>query len=128
LVWFLFFHSKELKATKLASKKFAKALSKAMIKYNRIKPDAKQKTLQSPLEGCSEDLKEAGGLGRVRLTGNQMCLPAGPKDPQEERAGISSKSRAPPTQVSEAPWLLWQLPVALCNSVKIRQKPPCMYT
>lgn len=29
-----FFYSKESKATKLASKKFAKALSEAMMKYN----------------------------------------------------------------------------------------------
>lgn len=44
-----FFHSKEFKATKLASKKFAKALSEAMMKHKYIKPDAKQKTVQSAL-------------------------------------------------------------------------------
>lgn len=44
-----FFPSKEFKATKLASKKFAKALSEAVMKYNYIKPDAKQKTMQSTL-------------------------------------------------------------------------------
>lgn len=44
-----FFHSKEFKATKFASKKFAKALSEAVMKYNCIKPDAKQKTMKSIL-------------------------------------------------------------------------------
>lgn len=35
-----FFHSKKFKATELASKKFTKALSEAMMKYGYIKPDA----------------------------------------------------------------------------------------
>lgn len=47
LVLFSFFPSKEFKATKLASKKFAKALSEAVMKYNYIKPDAQRKTMQS---------------------------------------------------------------------------------
>lgn len=40
--WFCFFFPlQKFKATKLASKKFSKVLSEAMMKYSYIKPDAK---------------------------------------------------------------------------------------
>ena len=61
-----FSHSKKFKATKLASKKFAKALSEAMIKYNYIfKPDAKWRTI---LYGRLGGWKEECGLGGVSPT------------------------------------------------------------
>lgn len=68
------FHSKEFEATKLASKKFAKALSEAMMKCNYIKPDAKQKTVQNTLWGYSRGLKEGHGLGRVSDKNVKMFL------------------------------------------------------
>lgn len=74
--------SKEFKATKLASKKFAKAPSEAMMKCNYIKPDAKQKTLQSCLSGWVEGLKEDRSLGRVSLARKSAVPSCRPKHGQ----------------------------------------------
>lgn len=127
-----FFSTPEFKATKLASKKFAKALSEAVIKCNDIKPDAKQRTRQTPLGGCLGRLKEDCGLGRVSLT-QESNVPSShaqvlPGRPVQEIRSVTndtrSKSRTRTSQISEDPLLLWQLCVIIRNSVKTGQKSP----